>query len=417
MPESPNPRLVVLFDFLGPYHLARLRAAARGGQLHAIEFSGRSGDYGWERSDSDEPFIRQTLFPQQDAQRILLPVIRARIAESLQAIRPDVVALTGWAQPASIEAMRWCLRNRVAMVMMSNSRAEDSARSRLKEALKRRIVSRARAGLVGGRPQHRYLASLGIAGTRIFTGYACVDNARFATAAEAVRADAESWRTRLGLPPRFLLIVARFIAKKRLGVALRSYAAYARGSAHPLPLVLAGDGPLRAELEAFVAEQNLRDRVYFHGFQQMETLPAYYALADAMILASRSEQWGLVVNEANACGLPAIVSDDCGCFEDLVQPPDGVPAGNLPLTDIRADDQPESAQLVAHLQTIERGGDDLQQRRDAVRRRIEGWAPERFCEGLWAAARAALDAGTARPTPWDDAVLRLAARSANRAED
>jgi glycosyltransferase involved in cell wall biosynthesis len=48
-------------------------------------------------------------------------------------------------------------------------------------------------------------------------------------------------------------------------------------------------------------------------------LPVLYGLADAFILPSHSEPWGLVVNEAMSCALPVIVSRVAGCAQDLVQ--------------------------------------------------------------------------------------------------
>jgi glycosyltransferase involved in cell wall biosynthesis len=44
----------------------------------------------------------------------------------------------------------------------------------------------------------------------------------------------------------------------------------------------------------------------------------YYAFAGCFVLPSTREPWGLVVNEAMAAGLPVIVSNRCGCAEDLV---------------------------------------------------------------------------------------------------
>jgi glycosyltransferase involved in cell wall biosynthesis len=54
-------------------------------------------------------------------------------------------------------------------------------------------------------------------------------------------------------------------------------------------------------------------------FAQIDDLPAYYALAECLVLPSTLEPWGLVVNEAMASGLPVIVSQLCGCFPDLVE--------------------------------------------------------------------------------------------------
>ncbi len=54
------------------------------------------------------------------------------------------------------------------------------------------------------------------------------------------------------------------------------------------------------------------------GFQNQTELPAWYAAADVLVLPSDGgETWGLVVNEALACGTPAVVSDAVGCAPDL----------------------------------------------------------------------------------------------------
>ena len=61
-----------------------------------------------------------------------------------------------------------------------------------------------------------------------------------------------------------------------------------------------------------------RGAVYFYGFRQIEENPVFYALAEAFVLPSLKEEWGLVVNEAMACSLPVIVSRTAGCAEDLL---------------------------------------------------------------------------------------------------
>jgi glycosyltransferase involved in cell wall biosynthesis len=83
--------------------------------------------------------------------------------------------------------------------------------------------------------------------------------------------------------------------------------------------VLLGDGPLRETLNAQLSTLNLHSHVHLPGFKQYDELPVYYALANAFVHPSTSEQWGLVVNEAIASGLPVIVSERCGCVPDLVR--------------------------------------------------------------------------------------------------
>ena len=59
--------------------------------------------------------------------------------------------------------------------------------------------------------------------------------------------------------------------------------------------------------------------IQFVGFAQREQLAAYYALAEGFVFPTHSDVWGLVVNEAMACGLPIISSGAAGCTTDLVE--------------------------------------------------------------------------------------------------
>ena len=72
----------------------------------------------------------------------------------------------------------------------------------------------------------------------------------------------------------------------------------------------------------------------FAGFLNQSEIPGAYVAADVLVLPSESETWGLVVNEALACGLPCVVSDACGSAEDLVIPLD--PRLCYPVGDVEA---------------------------------------------------------------------------------
>jgi glycosyltransferase involved in cell wall biosynthesis len=204
---------------------------------------------------------------------------------------------------------------------MSESHACDETRRWPKETIKKRVVGMCSAGLVGGGAHVDYLAALGMSRNRIFTGYDVVDNDYFAKHSEAARLDALRLRARLNLPEKYLLASSRFIAKKNLPRLLEAYRGY-RQLAGPTAwkLVLLGDGPLKPQLLARIQQLDLAADVLLPGFKQYDELPAYYGLAGAFVHASTTEQWGLVVNEAMACGLPVLVSERCGCAPDLVAP-------------------------------------------------------------------------------------------------
>ncbi|MFM8807802.1 MAG: glycosyltransferase [Chthoniobacterales bacterium] len=87
------------------------------------------------------------------------------------------------------------------------------------------------------------------------------------------------------------------------------------------------------------ATENDRGAVYFYGFRQIEENPVFYALAEAFVLPSLKEEWGLVVNEAMACSLPVIVSRTAGCAEDLLPGSGQVAGGEWRVTSKDADDR------------------------------------------------------------------------------
>jgi len=202
---------------------------------------------------------------------------------------------------------------------MSESNAFDDKRYALAELVKRIVVSLFSAGLAGGQLQREYLITLGLARNRVFTGYDVVDNEYFATNAARVRENQTAFRRELKLPEKYFLASARFVPKKNLQGLMEGYAFYRKlaGPNH-WKLVLLGDGPLRSQLVTLRHKLDLASDVLLPGFIQYRELPAYYALADAFVHASTTEQWGLVVNEGMATGLPVIVSNRCGCVPDLV---------------------------------------------------------------------------------------------------
>ena len=114
----------------------------------------------------------------------------------------------------------------------------------------------------------------------------------------------------------------RFGQKKNIPSLVRAYALYYGRSREEgdqaFDLVIAGDGELRGEIEATVAASGVEDKVKLLGAVDYSTLPWLYQNAQAFVHASTTEQWGLVVNEAMAAGVPVLISRRCGCAPDLV---------------------------------------------------------------------------------------------------
>jgi glycosyltransferase involved in cell wall biosynthesis len=319
-PSGSPQRIAAIFDMFGPYHVARLNALARSARTLGIEIAGRSKVYAWDRVTDATLFERRTLFEVTDSAALQRASVDAALKKALADFQPDAVLVPGWSTVAAVAAARWCFKEGVGAVVMSESTRNDARRVAWKESLKSRFIGMFDAGLVGGQAQKEYLRSLGVPEDCIFLGYNAVDNEFFRLGAAHARAAAAEVRSARGLPERYVLASARFISIKNLDGLLEAFAEFRRlrpeSETH---LVLLGDGPEAERLREKVRSLGLERLVLMPGFKQYGDLPAYYGLARAFVHVSRIEPWGLVVNEAMASGLPVLVSRETGCAGELVE--------------------------------------------------------------------------------------------------
>jgi glycosyltransferase involved in cell wall biosynthesis len=188
---------------------------------------------------------------------------------------------------------------------------------RLVKAVALPVLFRFVHGLGTGKESRRWFERYGVRGQRLFQARHSVDNAFFRQHAAALAGEREAVRRSFGLPPDqpVVLLCGKLIPVKDPLLLLRAFADVRRRA--PCSLLYAGDGPLRAEVEAAADRERIPD-VRFTGFLNQSELPRAYAAADVLVLCSERETWGLVVNEAMNFGLPVIVSDRVGCAADLV---------------------------------------------------------------------------------------------------
>jgi 1,2-diacylglycerol 3-alpha-glucosyltransferase len=320
--------LVVMIDRIGPYHFARLRTIGKLISTVAIEMTATDKTYDWDLIEGAENFQRMTLFNPGDPGLPSAVEVRRRVHASLEKSRPAVVAVPGWSDRGALSALEWCAGSGIPAVVMSDSTVWDYERFFGKEWVKRKLLRLAAAGFVAGTPHAEYLQKLGMAPDRVFPGYDAVDNDHFRQGADAARRQEVELRKKHALPQNYFLASARFVEKKNLARLIQAYATYrarstnvgnGKSPAEAWELVLLGDGPLRPELCSQIAALGLKEHVFMYGFKQYAELPVFYGLARAFIHASTTEQWGLVVNEAMAAGLPVLVSNRCGCAMDLVR--------------------------------------------------------------------------------------------------
>ncbi len=160
-----------------------------------------------------------------------------------------------------------------------------------------------------------YLRALGVPGSRTALFPYAVDVEAFRRESRLSPDQRAAVRARTGVAARarVVLCVAKLHVREAPWDLLRAQAQ--RGSDDWL--VIAGDGPLRSDLERFAREHGL-SRVVFLGYVPYPELPALYAAADVFVHPAREERWGVSVAEALACGLPVVASSRVGAARDLV---------------------------------------------------------------------------------------------------
>jgi glycosyltransferase involved in cell wall biosynthesis len=375
---------IVIFSF-SPYHLARARALARleGVRPHFIELAAELNSHPWQVEREKPPFDLRTLLRKPWESCSYLELCRSLLS-SLKEIGPDIVVTTSFRPFIMLKAARWARSRGKPAVFFYETALWDRPRYRLAETVKRWVISRYYAGaFVGGKVHREYAIQLGVPEQRIWEPYDVVDNDHFASHADPVRTNSRVWRSRLQLPDHYFLYVGRFAPEKNLLRLLKAYLLYRTANPSGWSLVMVGDGPQRSQLEHFISVAGLDDRVVLRPFQQNELLPAYYALADCFVLPSTVDPWGLVVNEAMACGLPVLVSTLCGSGFDLVdEGRNGFRFDPRDLADL--------ARLFATMASLS----DVQCREmgEHSRRRIAPYSPNSWAEGLVNCLSVALEA-------------------------
>ncbi len=331
------PTVAIQFARLGPYHIARINSAVEAlaetrWNVVALETAGIDITYAWKKETGKQSWTRHTIFPDAERESIPSRTIKSRFTTVLDQLQPDAIAIAGWGSPDARACLSWCKKNGAKAIVMSETREADGQRTWWKEIIKQRLVSQFDAGLVGAHSHRDYLVKLGLPSEAIQFGYNVVDNHYFTTKADRLRQEDAS----LTLRPYFLAS-NRFIERKNLN---RLVSAYTEAISDTDPstkawnLCLLGDGPLMPQLKTQVSNAGLtvaevapwetreedqgEPTVFFPGFRQIEELPRFYAHAGCFVHPALAEPWGLVINEAMACGVPILSSSNAGAAEELV---------------------------------------------------------------------------------------------------
>jgi glycosyltransferase involved in cell wall biosynthesis len=293
------------------------------------------------------------------------------IAQEIAQGRFDAFVVPGWGLRSYLQAARACRQAKVPVLVRGDSQLASprGGAVRLAKALVfPRFLKRFDGFLYVGRRNREYLEHYGVAAGRLFFSPHCIDNEAFRRASDAARRARPDTG---GAPPRRrLLFVGKLVDSKRPLDLLRA-AAVIQGHGGQVEVAFAGAGEAEAGLKRAAADARIATT--FHGFVNQSGLPAVYAAADTIVSPS-VETWGLVVNEAMACGVPAVVSDAVGCGPDLIE--EGRTGMIFPLDDI-----PALARAIEAVLAF-----DPARAREAIAARMAVYSPNRTAQGIMEAA-------------------------------
>jgi glycosyltransferase involved in cell wall biosynthesis len=342
-------RIVVITEIIAPYRIPVFNALARyeGVDLHVIFLAETDATQRqWRIYKEDIRFDYEVLPGWRRRIRGHNVLLNWGTEKTLHRAAPDAILCGGYNYFASWTALRWAERNQVPFhLWVESTRKDFRSGDRWTESMKVKFLRRCQGFVVPGQSAGEYLDGYAVPRNRIFVAPNAVDNQFFEQQSFSVRRHAGLHRSNLGLPRRFFLFSGRLVKEKGIFDLLAAYRALPSVLRREIGLVFVGDGPAYAELDRKVSGEP--GSIQLAGFAQRERLAAYYALADALIFPTHTDPWGLVVNEAMACGLPVICSEAAGCAEDLVQGCGNgliVPAGDVArlsaaMAEVAADDE------------------------------------------------------------------------------
>lgn len=300
------------------------------------------------------------------------PGIRQRIRDG----RFHAFLVYGWHRRSCFQAFAACRQLGLPLLGRgeSNGLRPISLWKRLIHAW---FLRRFNAFLVTGWANHHFYRQRWVPARRLFRSVYCVDNERFVAQVDLVQAERSQWKERWQIPDdrTVFLFCGKFEEKKRPLDFLGAVATAADRGA-PIHALLVGTGHLDGPARELV--QSRRIPATFAGFLNQGQIAAAYVAADCLVLPSDyGETWGLVVNEAMACGIPALVSDRAGCGPDLIVPDQTgrvFPFGDVDRLAV------ELAQLARNPETLARWG-------QAAREHIASYSLAAAVEGVRSALR------------------------------
>ena len=303
MGRKMRKKILVVSSYPAPYRVAVFQGLA---QVHELEIF---FEFNKDQDRNGEWFVKGQNFSVLDTD-----LSRKRFEECLRNIKSyDLVLAYDYLNQNARRAMRCCIRQNIPYFV--NCDGAFINKNWLKDKIKKYYVSRAAACLASGEFARRYFLCYGARPERIFEHRFTSLNEEDIAPLVPNEKEREELRKKLGIEmPKAVLTVGQFIPRKGFDILLEAWTKLDSQA----ELIIIGGGGLKSQYQQFIQRNNLR-HVKILDFMQKKELFEYYHAVDLFVLPTREDIWGLVINEAMACGLPVVSTNRCIAAMELIE--------------------------------------------------------------------------------------------------
>ena len=313
-------RVVLINNILGPlrFPIYNILSQAKGINLLVFFLAKTDPNRRWD-IPYEEIHFNYKLLPGINflIEHIEMPIyFNWGLMKELKFFQPDIICIVGYHYLASIIVLLYAKLTKTKIVLWSGSHLLSGfIKNPLIDFYKKTIVPKFDSYITYGTAAKEQIIHYGAKPERIIVSCNTIDVEWFIKKSQEVQQGNELKEIKKKYRARNILYVGSFVARKGVFNLIK---AFYRLNMYNVGLILIGDGIEKSIYLEYIKEHQIKN-VFFEGFVQKENIVRYYGLADVFVLPSSNEVWGLVVNEAMACGLPVISSKLAGVTRDLVK--------------------------------------------------------------------------------------------------
>ena len=234
------------------------------------------------------------------------------MVEYLKKNKFDFIVFGGYASPAVMRAIMYCRRKKLRYCIEFDG-AFNKKDSFINHAVKKALLKKADAFFITCEETRKYIESFGIDRDKCvkypFTSLKESD----ILSAPPTPEEKDKLKKKLAIAEKTAIIsVGRFIPVKGYDVLMEAMGKVSSD----VGLYIVGGTPDDEYLA--LRDKFGPDNIHFEDFKKKDELFEWYKACDLFVFATRGDVWGLVINEAMACGLPVVSSDRCNAALELL---------------------------------------------------------------------------------------------------